>query len=56
MHQNAEIDYIEEKNGKLKAFEFKWGEKSPRAPKAFNEAYKDSEFQVISKENYGIFI
>ncbi|OGY82219.1 MAG: ATPase [Candidatus Kerfeldbacteria bacterium RIFCSPHIGHO2_12_FULL_48_17] len=55
-HQKAEIDYLEEKNGKLRAFEFKWGKKSARAPKAFSDAYQDAKFQVISKDNYEIFI
>ena len=47
-----EIDYIEERDGHLSAFEFKW---SPTAktkqPKAFREAYPNSSFTVIHRDN-----
>jgi len=47
-----EIDYVEEQDGHLSAFEFKW---SPTAktkqPKAFHEAYPNSSFEVIHKDN-----
>ena len=54
----SEIDYIEEKDGKMFAYEFKWNaeKKKVRFPIAFNSAYKDSEFKVIDKNNYGEFV
>jgi len=50
--QQQEIDFLEERNGKLFAYEFKWksGKKS-RPSKTFMQAYPGSEFQVISPEN-----
>ena len=52
-----EIDYIEEDQGKLMAFEFKWNQaKKVKAPKEFLETYRNSEFKVISKENFEEFI
>ncbi len=52
-----EIDYIEEDQGKLKAFEFKWNEsKKTKIPKEFLETYKNSEFKVINRENFEEFI
>ncbi|MCK4637970.1 MAG: ATP-binding protein [Bacteroidales bacterium] len=52
-----EIDYIEEYDGILHAYEFKWSEKSrKRFPKTFINAYPKSETKVISKENYLDFI
>lgn len=50
--QQQEIDYIEERQGKLFAFEFKWNSrKKPHLSKTFTNAYPDSEFQLISPEN-----
>lgn len=52
-----EIDYIEESNGKLKAFEFKWNPKRKViVSKTFSNAYPDSEFQVITPKNYHDFL
>ncbi|MEW6066942.1 MAG: ATP-binding protein [Nitrospirota bacterium] len=51
-----EIDLIEEREGKLFGYEFKWGKKSLKPPKEWSEAYPDSEFAIISQENYMEFI
>ena len=52
-----EIDYVEEQDGRLSAFEFKW---SPAAktkqPKAFLEAYPNNSFTVINKDNFMDFL
>jgi uncharacterized protein len=50
----AEIDYIEEYDGMLHAYEFKWSEqKAARVPASFAQAYGAHEFEVITKANYG---
>ncbi len=55
--QQQEIDYIEEKNGKLYAFEFKWSEKKKGfLPKTFSDAYPESEFLIVNQENYTDFL
>jgi len=52
-----EIDYIEEKDGVLYAFEFKWTEKKKaKFPESFNKAYPGSKFNIVNKENYFDFI
>jgi predicted AAA+ superfamily ATPase len=52
-----EIDYIEEKDGILYAFEFKWSEtKKVKFSKTFTNAYPDSSFAIISKDNYDNFL
>ncbi|PIP53617.1 MAG: ATPase [Bacteroidetes bacterium CG23_combo_of_CG06-09_8_20_14_all_32_9] len=52
-----EIDYIEERNGKLYAFELKWNKnKNVKFPKSFLEAYPESETKVISSDNFEEFI
>ncbi|MBX2899945.1 MAG: ATP-binding protein [Cyclobacteriaceae bacterium] len=55
--QQQEIDYIEERDGKLYTFEFKWGKsKKDKAPVTFTNAYPESEHRVITPENYQSFI
>lgn len=55
--QQQEIDYIEEYNGKLYAYEFKWNSKKKASiSKTFIQAYPDHEFKVINKDNYTEFI
>ncbi len=52
-----EIDFIEERDGKLFAYEFKWNQKKkPRLSKTFERAYPEHEYQVINKENYEEFL
>ncbi len=56
-HNQQEIDYIEERDGKVYAFEFKWNKsKIVKFPKAFIENYPDNETQLITPENYTDFI
>lgn len=54
--EQKEIDFIEERGGKLYGFEIKWkpGQISP--PKDWQIAYPNSEFSVISQDNYLEFI
>lgn len=48
-----ELDWLEERNGKLFAFEAKWNPaRRSRMPLGFEEAYPGTEFQVIHPENY----
>ena len=52
-----EIDFVEEKDGKINAFEAKWRIKtSANAPKEWRVNYKSAVFKVIHKENYLDFV
>ncbi|MEZ5199040.1 MAG: ATP-binding protein [Bacteroidales bacterium] len=52
-YQQQEIDWIEEREGKLFAYEMKWNPgKKVKIPSAWQSAYTDSEFQVIHSNNY----
>jgi predicted AAA+ superfamily ATPase len=51
-----EIDLIEESDGMLYGFEFKWSEKKVKPPKEFLESYQKSSFEVITRENWLDFI
>lgn len=55
-YTGAELDFVEEKDGKLSGFEFKWGNKNIKAPKTWLETYQNAEFQLINRENYQEFI
>ncbi len=50
--QQQEIDYVEERDGKLHAFEFKWNpNRKVSFPKTFAGAYPGSEMKVINRED-----
>ena len=56
-YSQKEIDYLEEKDGRLKTFEFKWSEnKKAKIPKIFVDNYPDSEFEIINKKNFDEFL
>lgn len=56
-HQQKEIDYIEEYDGKLFAYEFKWkSQKKAKLPADFHKNYKNSTFSVITKDNIFDFL
>ncbi len=55
-YDQKEIDLIEEREGKLFAYEIKWNKNKAKIPKEFLETYKNSEFKIINQENYLEFI
>ena len=55
--QQQEIDYLEERDGKIEAFEFKWNQNAKvNFPKTFTEAYPESVVKVIHTGNYDEFL
>lgn len=56
-HEQQEIDLVEEQDGQLRAYEFKWNGKIKLSPpKAFAHAYPGSEYEVITPENFWPFV
>ena len=52
-----EIDYIEEYDGMLHAYEFKWNKrKKAKLPRSFNTAYPENSFEIINRENFYGFV
>ena len=51
-----EIDWVEERDGKLFGYEFKWKNKPLKAATAWSENYPDASLEIIDKENYLEFI
>lgn len=55
-YDQKEIDYIEERDGKLFGYEFKWGQRKAKEPERFLRDYPNAEFKVINRENYLEFV
>lgn len=56
-YAQQEIDYIEERDGILNAYEFKWSPKAKaRIPKTFLNAYPESSQKIISTQNFDSFL
>lgn len=52
-----EIDYLEESDGSLRAFEFKWNPAAKyKIPRQFLEQYPEARFEVISPDNIDEFL
>jgi uncharacterized protein len=54
--QQVEIDYLEERDGHLDAYEFKWQYKPVAPPSAFTKAYPGSSFHLLHEGNFEGFI
>jgi predicted AAA+ superfamily ATPase len=56
-YDQQELDWLEEENGLLRAYEFKWNEnRKAKIPGAFAKGYPDASYAVVNKENYLDFI
>ncbi len=51
-----EIDLIEEREGKLFAYDIKWKPQNLKIPGKFADAYQNSEFSVITRDNFLDFV
>jgi uncharacterized protein len=52
----AEVDYIEEYNGALHIYEFKWKSKSKKIPLSLLKSYTIKSTSIIDTDNYETFI
>lgn len=55
-YDQKELDWIEEREGKLFGYEFKWADTVVKAPKLWLETYPDALFECINQDNYLKFI
>ncbi len=51
-HTGAEVDLVEERAGKLLAYEYKWKKERATPPQSFLDTYPNSQFEVITPKNY----
>jgi predicted AAA+ superfamily ATPase len=55
--EQQEIDYLEEEDGKLTAFEFKWNPSAKLTiPNSFKQAYPSAEIKIIHRGNFEQFL
>jgi predicted AAA+ superfamily ATPase len=55
-YDQKEIDWVEERGGKLYGYEFKWGVKKNKEPKLWRETYSNAEYKWVDQGNYMEFI
>jgi len=56
LRTGAELDYVEERDGQLGGYEFKYGVKSPRAPEAWTTTYPGSSYTVVNRDTWLEFV
>ena len=56
IYSGAELDYVEERDGQLFGFEFKWKPASSKGPASWADAYPGASFKVVHKENFQDFV
>lgn len=55
-YTKQEIDFVEERQGRLFGYEMKWGKAKPKPPKLWQSAYPNASYELINRENYLKFI
>jgi len=55
-YDKQEIDWIEEKDGKISAYEFRYSDNKVKIPGGWKKNYPATEYKVITKDNYLDFI
>ena len=55
-YEQQEIDWIEERDGKLYGYEFKWKDSKVKIPPQWLKAYPEASFEVINMDNFHTWI
>lgn len=55
-YDRKELDWVEERGGKLFGYEFKYRERKMKAPRGWLETYDNAQFQVVHQGNYLDFV
>lgn len=55
-YAKQELDFVEERGGRLFGYEIKWGKAKSRKPKEWLSAYPEASCELINRENYLKFI
>lgn len=51
-YEQQELDWVEEREGSLFGYEFKWKESKVKVPSQWKNAYPNASFEVINKDNF----
>ncbi len=55
-YDQKEVDLVEEREGKLYGYEFKWSPKKMKIQKEWLETYSNARFEIIHRENFLPFV
>ncbi len=56
-YSGAEIDIVEDRDGKIFPYEIKWSPKGPQqAPKEWTASYPNAEYHIVTRKDYLSFI
>ena len=55
-YSQEEVDYIEEYDGKLDGYEFKYSKEKTKNPKQFLTSYENASIKTITKDNWAEFL
>ncbi len=55
-YDQKEVDFVEERDGRLFGFEFKWSKSNSKPPALWLETYPEASFEAIRPGNYLLFI
>jgi len=55
-YNQKEVDFVEERDGKLFGFEFKWNTKKAKIQQEWLDSYDNASFEIINKDNFLSFL
>ncbi len=55
-YRQQELDFVEERGGRLFGYEMKWGKTRGKPPTEWRASYPDADFTLVNQENYLEFI
>jgi uncharacterized protein len=56
LHSGAELDYVEERDGMLEGYEFKWRKGNARAPESWTGTYSEASYTLVNQDNFLSFL
>lgn len=51
-YDRKEVDFVEERDGKLYGYEFKWNPKKTKIQQVWLDTYENSSFEIVSRDNF----
>ena len=55
-YDKKEVDFVEEREGKLFGYEFKWNTKKTKIQQVWLDTYENSSFEIVSRDNFMEFV
>ena len=55
-YDKKEVDFVEERDGKLFGYEFKWNPKKSKIQQVWLDTYENSSFEIVSRDNFMEFV